>query len=130
MGDAKKRGIAWLRQAAKEFREFPDEVQDAIDFQLHRILAGNMPDDFDKLNAIKGMTVYEIRERFKTNTYRCAYIAFFEQDVFVLTCFMKKARQGVKTDKKDIDRIQRRVAALIAGEARLKEAAEGAEKDG
>lgn len=129
MGAGKKREIAWLRQAAREFRDFPDEVQDAIDFQLQRVLLGKMPDDFNKLNGIKGATVYEIRERFNTNTYRCVYIAAFEQDVFVLTCFMKKARQGVKTDKKDIERIQQRVTALIAGDARLKEAGEGARND-
>ncbi|MGI8690013.1 MAG: type II toxin-antitoxin system RelE/ParE family toxin [Thermomicrobiales bacterium] len=112
-----RRSLSWIGQAAKEFRDLPEAVQDAVIFQLGRVQDGKMPDDFKKVQGIKGATVLEIRERYDTNTYRCAYTAQLHHAVYVLTCFMKKSRQGAKADPDDIARIQRRLRVAIDEDA-------------
>lgn len=77
-----------------------------------------MPDDFKKVQGIKGAVVYEIRERYDTNTYRCIYTAQLKYAVYILTCFMKKSRHGIRTDPADIARIQRRLRVAIDEDAR------------
>lgn len=116
-----RRPLSWIGQAAKEFNDLPEEAQDAMIFQLGRVQEGKMPDDFKKVQGIKGAAVYEIRERYDTNTYRCAYTTQLKQAVYVLTCFVKKSRHGIKTDPDDIARIQRRLRVAIEEDARRAE---------
>ena len=63
---------------------------------------------------MKGLkpTVMEIVSDYDTNTYRTVYTVKIGAVVYVLHCFQKKSKSGIKTPKKDIDLINRRLKAV------------------
>ena len=56
-----------------------------------------------------GSGVFEIRADYRTDTYRAVYAVKIGERVYVLHCFQKKSRRGIKTSKKDVDLIKRRL---------------------
>ena len=53
----------------------------------------------------------EIVEDFDGKTYRAVYTVRFERAVYVLHCFQKKSPTGIKTARKDIELVHKRLAA-------------------
>ncbi|MBT4664207.1 MAG: type II toxin-antitoxin system RelE/ParE family toxin, partial [Methylococcales bacterium] len=53
--------------------------------------------------------VMELVERYNKDTYRAVYVANIGGVVYVLHCFKKKSKQGIKTPKEDIDLIRQRL---------------------
>ncbi|MBT3923939.1 MAG: type II toxin-antitoxin system RelE/ParE family toxin, partial [Nitrospina sp.] len=51
----------------------------------------------------------ELVERYNKDTYRAVYVANIGGVVYVLHCFKKKSKQGIKTPKEDIDLIRQRL---------------------
>jgi len=51
----------------------------------------------------------EVVEDFKTDTYRAVYTVKFGNAVYVLYCFQKKSKKGIKTPKPDMDIIMQRL---------------------
>lgn len=62
----------------------------------------------------EGPGVFEIVEDRRGDTYRAVYAVRFGNAVYVLHAFQKKSPSGIRTAKKDIDLINRRL-----NEARL-----------
>ena len=64
-----------------------------------------------RLNHFKGIGsgVFEIRADYRTDTYRAVYAAKIGKRVYVLHCFQKKSRRGIKTPKREVDLIKRRL---------------------
>ena len=56
-----------------------------------------------------GSEVFEIRADYRTDTYRAVYAVKIGERVYVLHCFQKKSRRGIKTPKKEVDLINRRL---------------------
>ena len=56
-----------------------------------------------------GSGVFEIRADYQTNTYRAVYAVKIGERVYVLHCFQKKSKRGIKTSKKEVDLIKRRL---------------------
>ena len=56
----------------------------------------------------------EIVEDFDGNSYRAVYTVRFKLAVYVLHCFQKKSPTGIKTARKDIALVHRRLAAAEA----------------
>jgi len=92
--------LFWYAGSKKDFIKFPDEVKNAIGYQLHRVQDGNEPRDFKPLNDLgKGITgVYELRDSSDHHQYRVAYVAKFAKGVVVLHCFEKKTQKTLKSD--------------------------------
>lgn len=61
------------------------------------------------LEGFGGAGVLEIIENFSGDTYRAVYTVKFEKVVYVLHCFQKKSKHGIKTSQQDIDLIKRRL---------------------
>jgi len=61
------------------------------------------------LKGFVGAGVLEIIENFFGNTYRAVYTVRFEKVVYVLHCFQKKSKHGIKTPQQDIDLIKQRL---------------------
>ena len=55
---------------------------------------------------------FEVALKDRTNAYRTVYALQFGEELWVLHAFRKKAKQGVKTPKKDIDLIGERLKRL------------------
>ena len=56
-----------------------------------------------------GSGVFEIRADSRTDTYRAMYAVKIGDRVYVLHCFQKKSRRGMKPPKKEVDLIKRRL---------------------
>ena len=48
-------------------------------------------------------------EDYRGDTYRAIYTVRFTERIYVLHMFQKKAKQGIKTPKQDIDLIKQRL---------------------
>ena len=56
-----------------------------------------------------GSGVFEIRATHRTDTYRAVYTVKIGERIYVLHSFQKKSKRGIKTPKKEIDLIKRRL---------------------
>jgi phage-related protein len=114
--------VRWMGSSLDDLREFPDEVQRQIGYALHVIGLGDTPDSAKpyKVGRGSGAGVMEIVEDFDTNTYRAVYTVKFKDVVYVLHCFEKKSKQGIKTTKRDQDLVKARFKAAEADYLRWK----------
>ncbi len=51
----------------------------------------------------------ELIEDFDGDSYRAVYTVRFETSVYVLHCFKKKSKRGIKTPQSEVDLIKRRL---------------------
>ncbi|MYA99546.1 hypothetical protein F4X90_07700 [Candidatus Poribacteria bacterium] len=56
-----------------------------------------------------GSGVFEIVDTYSPDTYRAVYTVKLGQSLYVLHCFQKKSKRGIRTPKKEIDLIRRRL---------------------
>jgi phage-related protein len=96
----------------RDLLEFPSEVRQEIGYALHLAQEGNT---YHKAKALKGFSVgvMEIVSDFKTDTYRAIYTTKIDHCLYVLHAFQKKSKSGIKTPKKDIEMIDRRLQEAI-----------------
>jgi phage-related protein len=76
-------------------------------FELFLAQTGQRPPSAKMLKGI-GSGIVELVEDFDGDTYRAVYTARFETAVYVLHCFKKKSKSGIKTPQSDIELIKRR----------------------
>ena len=60
--------------------------------------------------------MFEIVERFQTDTYRAVYAVQVGGHLYVLHAFQKKSKQGIKTPKQDVEMIKRRYREAVTWE--------------
>lgn len=70
---------------------------------------GEKHPDAKPLKGFGSAGVLEVVEAFEGNAYRAVYTVKFEDVVYVLDAFQKKAKKGGATPKADIDRIKARL---------------------
>lgn len=63
------------------------------------------------MKGIRGRSVLEIVAPYQGDTYRAVYTVRFQDAIYVLHAFQKKAKKGIATPKKDLDLIRERLAA-------------------
>lgn len=103
----KLRGLEFIGSALKDLRQLPEEVKQMIGFDLHMVQSSETPTTAKPLKGLSG--VMELVERYDKDTYRAVYTTNIGNVVYVLHCFKKKSKQGIKTPKADIDLIKRRL---------------------
>ena len=59
-----------------------------------------------------GSGIFEVALRYRNDAYRTVYAVQLEGRVWVLHAFQKKAKQGIKAPKQDIDLIRKRLKQL------------------
>jgi phage-related protein len=114
----KKKPIDWLGASLDDLKSFPDEVQQAIGFELYQAELGEMPASAKPLKGDLSGT-YELRERYEGNAYRAVYIAKLAEKIYVLHCFQKKSKSGIATPPKDIELIKRRLKEALADNIKI-----------
>jgi phage-related protein len=102
------RPLLWVASSKRDYREFPERVQDSFGFELFLAQSGQHPPSAKPLKGF-GSGVVELVEDFDRATYRAVYTVRFEGAVYVLHAFKKKSKQGTKTPQGDIDLIKRRL---------------------
>nr|WP_226896137.1 type II toxin-antitoxin system RelE/ParE family toxin [Polymorphobacter sp. PAMC 29334] len=105
------RPVAWIGSSYKDFRSFPDPVQDGMGYALFLAQAGKMYGDAKPLKGFGGAGVVEVVDDHQGDTYRAVYTVKFDEAVYVLHAFQKKSKQGRKTPIQDLEMIRRRLKA-------------------
>ena len=109
MGDRKP--VAWIGSSYKDYRSFPDPVQDGMGYALFLAQTGKMHCDAKPLKGFGGAGVLEVVDDDQGDTYRAVYTVKFAEAVYVLHAFQKKSKQGRKTPPQDMEMIRRRLKA-------------------
>ena len=68
-------------------------------YALEGAQGGETPDKTKPLQGFSG--VYEIVRDYARDTYRAVYVANLGDLIYVLHCFQKKSKRGIKTPKKE-----------------------------
>jgi phage-related protein len=104
----KPRKAIWIGDSKKRLKEFPEEVQDEIGYALQKVQEGLTP---RSAKPLKGFSpaVMEIVCDYDTNTFRAVYTVKIGDLVYILHCFQKKSKHGIKTPKQEIDLIKQRL---------------------
>lgn len=109
------RELYWVTTSCKkDLEDFPKAVKDTIIFALDIAKAGGKHLDAKPFKGFKGASVLEIVQRGKNATYRAVYTVAFKEVIFVLHCFQKKSKTGIKTPKQEIDLIENRYKQALA----------------
>src|SRR6266571_416953 len=110
--------ISYRGRSKYDLQSFPREVIHNIGFALTTAQHGGKHPSAKPLQGFRGASVLEIVENHDGDTYRAVYTVRFAEAIYVLHCFQKKSKRGIKTPKKELD--------LLA--ARLKKAQEDYEQ--
>ena len=114
MSDAVVKPVSWIGSSYKDFRAFPDPVQDAMGYALHQGQIGEKHGSVKPLNGFGGAAVLEIVADHVGDTFRAVYTVKFATAIYVLHAFQKKSKSGIKTSGQDLKMIQRRLKAAEA----------------
>ena len=105
------RPVSWVRAARKDFEKFPVEAQSICLAALTIAAEGGKADIAKPLLGI-GAGVFEIALPFRGDAFRVVYAVQLGDDLWVVHAFQKKATQGIKTPKHEIDLIKDRLKRL------------------
>lgn len=100
--------LFWVGSSKHDLLAFPDAVIDEMGTALSVAQFGGK---HPKVKPWKGQGpgVFEIVEDHRGDTFRSVYTVKFENAVYVLHAFQKKSPSGVKTARKDVDLIGKRL---------------------
>lgn len=99
--------VFWVGDSKKRLLTFPATVCREIGFVLERAQTGLTHHNAKPLRGFSG--VYEIVSNYDRATYRAIYAVNLGEMIYVLHCFQKKSKFRIKTPKKEIDLIRRRL---------------------
>ncbi len=114
MADSVTKPVEWIGSSYKDFRAFPDEVQDHMGFALHVAQTGGRHDDAKPLKGFGGAGVLEVVSDHVGDTYRAVYTVKIAAAIYVLHAFQKKSKKGIKTPMLELDLIERRLKVAEA----------------
>ena len=105
------RPVSWIKAALKEFETFPAGAR-SICLTALTIAAEGGKADIAKPMYGMGSGVFEIALPFRGDAFRLVYAVPFGDEIWVVRAFQKKAMQGIKTPKREIDLIKDRLKRL------------------
>lgn len=99
----------FVGSSLEDIKVFSEEVRSDIGYALFAAQRGEKPEAAKPLRGFVGAGVLEITENFDGNTYRAVYTVKFPEVLYVLRCFQKKSKHGIKTPQQDIDLTKQRL---------------------
>lgn len=109
MPEISLRTVEWVGSSYKDFRSFPDDVQDHAGYALYLAQIGQKHEDAKLLKGFGGAGVLEVVSNHDGDTYRAVYTVKFSSAVYVLHAFQKKSKAGSRTPATDIELVERRL---------------------
>ena len=106
--------LYWVGSSKKDLLAMLEDVIDVFGFALHLAQAGKKHTQTKPLKGFGGASVVEVVEDHMGDTYWAVYTVKITDTVYVLHCFQKKSKQGIKTSMQDIDLIRERFKAAQA----------------
>lgn len=104
------RPVFWTGSSREVLKTFPVKVRDRMGYALYLAQLGRKHRDAKVFKNL-GSGVLEIVTRHDGDTYRAVYTVHWPEAVYVLHAFQKKARQGRKTPRHDVELIRQRLKA-------------------
>ncbi len=102
-----RKPIIFMGSSQKDLRKFPKKVKSEIGYDLDAVQCGETPMTAKRLKGLPG--VMELVERYDKDTYRAIYVLNIKDEIYVLHCFKKKSKSGIKTPKEDMEIIRQRL---------------------
>jgi len=100
--------LLWTGSSKDDLLAFPEAVIDEIGTALSVAQFGGKHPSAKPWRG-EGPGVFEVVEDHRADTYRVVYTVKFESAVYVLHAFQKKSPSGIKTARKDVELIARRL---------------------
>lgn len=95
---------------ARGFAGLSSRGPDDVGHALFAAQEGKTDPAAKPLKGFGGASVLEIVASHQGSTWRVVYTVRFADAIYVLHVFQKKAKRGVKTPKREIDQVRRRLA--------------------
>ena len=102
-----RKAVRWMGDSRKRLRDFPDAVRFEIGQALYQAELG---EGHPSACAMRGLSAVEIVSDYRGDTYRGVYTTRLKGFIYVLHCFQKKSKAGIKTPKRDLELIRTRLA--------------------
>ena len=102
------RTVRWVGDSKERPHEFPAQVRKDIGHALYLVQTGQTPPSAKPMRGIEA-GVFEIVDDYDTDTYRAVYTVKVGRSLYILHAFMKKSTRGIRTPKREIDLIRRRL---------------------
>ncbi|MEI6437915.1 MAG: type II toxin-antitoxin system RelE/ParE family toxin [Candidatus Omnitrophota bacterium] len=103
--------LVFVGASREDLKQFPEEVRQDVGFALYQAQCGGKTYAARSLKGFGCSGVLEIREDHDGDTYRAVYTVKFGEVIYVLHCFQKKSKSGIRTPLQDIELIKRRLRA-------------------
>jgi len=103
--------LKWAGSSKKDLMKFPKEVIQEVGYALHIVQNGG---HYNKIKPFKGCGsgVYEIATEYDKNAYRAVYVVNLNDIMYVVHCFQKKSKRGIKTPREEVEVIKQRLKIL------------------
>lgn len=102
------RAISWMGSSRKDLIAMPDGIRKDFGGALHAAQEGAVADGAKSFKG-KLSGAVQLSEDFDNETYRAVYTAEMDGYIYVLHCFQKKSKSGIKTPQADLDLIESRL---------------------
>ena len=106
-----RKPVKWVGSAKRDLDAMPEDVKDVFGHAIDLAQAGGKHVDAKPLTGFGSAGVLEAVEDYRSDTFRAVYTVKFSGWVYVLHCFQKKSKSGIKTPKEDLDLIKNRLKA-------------------
>ena len=111
MSKQDRKPLKWIGSAKRDLDSMPEDVKDLFGHAIDLAQVGGKHQDAKALSGFGSAGVVAVVEDFRGDTYRAVYTVQFAGWVYVLHCFQKKSKSGIKTPKEDMDMINARLKA-------------------
>ena len=106
-----RKPINWVGSAKRDLDAMPEDVKDVFGHAIDLAQAGGKHQDAKVMTGFGSAGVMEVVEDDRGDTYRAVYTVKFSGWDYVLHCFQKKSKSGIKTPREDMDLIHARLKA-------------------
>lgn len=123
-----RKPLKWVGSAKRDLSAMPEDLKDVFGHALDLAQAGGRHQDAKPLAGFGSAGVLEIVEDHRGDTYRAVYTVRFAGWIYVLHCFQKKSKSGIKTPREDLELVRARLAAARQDYEAWQRANQGAER--
>lgn len=109
MAEGDEKELIWVSSARKDLCDFPPEVRHVMGYALYLAQTGGKHPSAKPMVGFRGAGVLEVVEDFDGDTFRTVYTVRFDDAVYVLHAFQKKAKKGIATPQRDLKRVRTRL---------------------
>ena len=102
--------VIWVGPSRHELKSLPREVQRAMGIiALSQAQRGRVDPSARLMRGARLRGVIEVRDDFDRRTYRLMYTTTFDEAIYALCAFPKKATSGIKTPKRLLALVEKRL---------------------